>query len=65
MERESERNLNDGIKKEESRLFGITTYRNFKFKELIENGAYEKVVRYMYRPTDPSSLGVIRFLFGK
>ncbi|KAJ3643909.1 hypothetical protein Zmor_026591 [Zophobas morio] len=64
MERESERNLNDGIKKEESRLFGITTYRNFKFKELIENGAYEKVVRYMYRPTDPSSLGVIRFLFG-
>lgn len=32
-----------------------------KFREV----SYDDVVRYLYSPTDPSSLGVVRFLFGK
>ncbi|XP_060517290.1 vitamin K-dependent gamma-carboxylase isoform X2 [Cylas formicarius] len=32
--------------------------------ESVKKLNYEDIVRFMYRPTDPSSLGVIRFLFG-
>ncbi|EFA03079.2 vitamin K-dependent gamma-carboxylase isoform X3 [Tribolium castaneum] len=35
-----------------------------KFKEYLNNVSYEQFVRFMYQPKDPSSLGVIRFLFG-
>lgn len=36
-----------------------------RFLEKLKNVSYHDIVLYMYQPTDPSSLGVIRFLFGK
>ncbi|XP_018566321.1 vitamin K-dependent gamma-carboxylase [Anoplophora glabripennis] len=45
----------------------IRQYNMFQFKERwkkIREVSYDDVVRYLYSPTDPSSLGVVRFLFG-
>lgn len=36
-----------------------------KFWEKLKVVTYNDIVLYMYQPTDPSSLGIIRFLFGK
>lgn len=44
------------------------TFNKGKLKEILENvrnTTFRDVVLYMYQPTDPASLGVIRFLFGK
>lgn len=43
-------------------------FRGFKFKdacEKIKGVKYDDIVRFLYSPTDPSSLGVVRFLFGE
>lgn len=36
-----------------------------KISEKVKNVSYNDLVVYLYQPTDPASLGVIRFLFGK
>lgn len=36
-----------------------------KIRDKIKNIRYNDIVLYMYRPTDPASLGIIRFFFGK
>ena len=33
--------------------------------QLVDLTSFEKFVKLLYRPTDPSSLGVARALFGK
>lgn len=37
----------------------------FEYVEVIRRCSFDDLVKYMYRPKDPSSLGIIRFLFGK
>lgn len=36
-----------------------------QFVEKLKTITYNDVVLYMYQPTDPASLGIIRFLFGE
>lgn len=48
-------------KDEKTKLF----YRRFKFKDFVHNLSFNSLVKYMYQPTDPASLGIIRFCFGK
>lgn len=31
----------------------------------LKERSFDDLVRWLYQPTDPSSLGVIRFLFGE
>ncbi|KAJ8913553.1 hypothetical protein NQ315_017104 [Exocentrus adspersus] len=51
----------------DKRIKRYNMLRGFKFKEAwmkVREVRYDDLVRWMYCPTDPSSLGVVRFLFG-
>lgn len=37
----------------------------FKAMDALKRHSFNDLVKWLYQPTDPSSLGVIRFLFGK
>lgn len=37
----------------------------FKAMYALKRHSLNDLVKWLYQPTDPSSLGVIRFLFGK
>lgn len=37
-------------------------FTNFSLDELMN---FDRVVKLLYRPTDPASLGIVRALFGK
>lgn len=38
---------------------------NTKFGKNIEDLTFDDIVKYLYTPTDPASLGITRMLFGK
>ncbi|KAJ8985487.1 hypothetical protein NQ317_015026 [Molorchus minor] len=52
---------------ESAKIQGKSLCDGFRFKELwskIRQLTYSDIVKYMYHPTDPASLGIIRLLFG-
>lgn len=66
MQEESSKSLNNEFKENEiTKANESMTYRNFKFKNFFKDVSYGEFVKFMYQPKDPSSLGIIRFLFGK
>lgn len=44
-------------------ITGMMEFR--KCLRKVKEVTFEKIVLYMYQPTDPASLGIIRFLFGE